>query len=218
MLDKLPLGTSDWLSCQLPWAMLDLLETLPRLATGRKMRLFACALWRRHPTYLTPERLEALSAAENHAEGLLSPSALARFRPLCMGIASGSGFTAARESLRAIGWPLFDFGSPVWNSDLSQREAHDRATGRLACDLLREIIGDPFYPVQLQPVWLAANDGVVLSLASHIKADRAYEEMPILADALEDAGCHDSRLLEHCRGPHLHVPGCWVLDLILRNP
>jgi hypothetical protein len=52
-------------------------------------------------------------------------------------------------------------------------------------------------------------------LAQAIDDERAFDRLPILADALEDAGCTDADLLNHCRGPGLHVMGCWVVDMLL---
>ena len=60
--------------------------------------------------------------------------------------------------------------------------------------------------------WLAS---LVLGLAQAIYDERAFDRLPILADALEDAGCTDAAILEHCRGPGPHVRGCWVVDLLL---
>jgi hypothetical protein len=52
-------------------------------------------------------------------------------------------------------------------------------------------------------------------IARAIYDGRAFERMPILADALEDAGCGDADILRHCREPGEHVRGCWVVDLLL---
>jgi hypothetical protein len=83
---------------------------------------------------------------------------------------------------------------------------------RLQCDSLRDIFGNPFRPVTLAPAWLTSN---VTALAQSIYTDRAFDRLPILADALEDAGCDNADILEHCRQPGEHVRGCWVVDLIL---
>jgi len=57
--------------------------------------------------------------------------------------------------------------------------------------------------------------GTVIKLAQAIYDDRAFDRLPILADALEEAGCTNIDILEHCRVPGPHVCGCWVVDLLL---
>jgi hypothetical protein len=78
--------------------------------------------------------------------------------------------------------------------------------------LLREIFGNPFRPVAINPAWLTTN---VTALAQAIYEERAFDCMPILGDALEDAGCNNALILEHCRSGREHVRGCWVVDLVL---
>jgi hypothetical protein len=80
--------------------------------------------------------------------------------------------------------------------------------------LVRDCFGNPFRPVTLDPSWLTST---VVSLAEGIYADRAFDRLPILADALQDAGCDNPEVLDHCRAPGPHVRGCWVVDLILGN-
>jgi hypothetical protein len=80
------------------------------------------------------------------------------------------------------------------------------------CHLLRDIFGNPFRPVCVDSAWLAST---VLSLATGIYQERAFDRMPILADALQDAGCDNEDILNHCRQPGEHVRGCWVVDLLL---
>lgn len=81
--------------------------------------------------------------------------------------------------------------------------------------LLHDIIGPlPFRTVTINPAWLAWNDGTVRRIAQAIYEDRVFDRMPILADALEDAGCADPVLLEHLRGPGQHVRGCFAVDLL----
>jgi hypothetical protein len=81
--------------------------------------------------------------------------------------------------------------------------------------LVREIFGNPFRVRQFDPAWRHAQGGAVLNIATAIYQERTWAEMPILADALEDAGCDDRVLLDHLHSPAPHVRGCWVLDLIL---
>jgi len=82
--------------------------------------------------------------------------------------------------------------------------------------LQRDIFGNPFRPARPPaPAVLAWNDGTVRRIAEGIYAERAFDRLPILADALLDAGCDDAELLDHCRSEGPHVRGCWALDLIL---
>jgi hypothetical protein len=100
----------------------------------------------------------------------------------------------------------------------ARRAAHQmaQAAERNACALLREIIPNPCRPVPvLDPAWLRWNDGTVPRLAQQMYDSRDFVAMPILADALEEAGCTSADILDHCRGPGPHVRGCWVVDLIL---
>ena len=81
--------------------------------------------------------------------------------------------------------------------------------------LLRDVFGNPFRAININPSLVAWNGGTVVKLAQAIYDDRAFDRLPILADALEDAGCDNADILAHCRGPGPHVRGCWVVDLIL---
>jgi hypothetical protein len=74
------------------------------------------------------------------------------------------------------------------------------------CELLRDIFGNPFCPVAIDPRWLTWNFGTVPAIARHVYEERAFHDRPILADAA---------ILDHCRGPGPHVRGCWVVDLLL---
>jgi hypothetical protein len=82
-------------------------------------------------------------------------------------------------------------------------------------NLLRDIFGNPFRPATLDPAWLRWNDDAIPKLAQAIYDERSFDRLPVLADALEDAGCTDAEILKHCRQPGPHVRGCWVVDLLL---
>jgi hypothetical protein len=87
---------------------------------------------------------------------------------------------------------------------------------RVQATLLRCIVGNPFSPLMaLDPTSLAWNDGTVGRIAESIYEERAFDRLPVLADALEEAGCTDADILAHCRQPGEHVRGCWVVDLLL---
>jgi hypothetical protein len=97
-----------------------------------------------------------------------------------------------------------------------QAKGRRRAEKQIQADLLRDIFGNPFRSrPAINQSWLAWGDGTVPKLARAIYDERRFEELPVLADALEEAGCTDSDILSHCRGPGPHVRGCWVIDLLL---
>jgi len=91
------------------------------------------------------------------------------------------------------------------------RRAYD-AESEVQCHLLRDIFGNLFRPGKLARTWLTAN---VAAISQMIYDDRHFSDLPILADALDDAGCHDADILAHCRQPGPHVRGCWVVDAVL---
>ncbi|TXT23690.1 MAG: hypothetical protein FD131_5181 [Rhodocyclaceae bacterium] len=94
-------------------------------------------------------------------------------------------------------------------------ESGTATEGRYQSDLVRDIFGNPFRPLTVNSAWLMPT---VVSLATAIYDDRAFDRLPILADALEDAGCTNADILNHCRQPGDHVRGCWVLTMILDKP
>jgi hypothetical protein len=82
-------------------------------------------------------------------------------------------------------------------------------------DLLRDLVGNPFRPSPLDSTVLTWNGGTVPRMAQAIYHDWAFDRLPILAAALEEAGCSEPTILAHCRSEGPHVRGCWVIDLLL---
>jgi hypothetical protein len=80
------------------------------------------------------------------------------------------------------------------------------------CGFIRDIFGNPFRPVAFSPAW---KTDTAVALARQMYDSRDFGAMPILADALQDAGCDSDDILSHCRGDGPHVRGCWVVDLVL---
>jgi hypothetical protein len=68
--------------------------------------------------------------------------------------------------------------------------------------------------VAVRPEWMEWSEGAIPKLAQSIRTEEAYDRLPLLADALERAGCNEPAIIGHLRigGPHLR--GCWVLDLL----
>jgi hypothetical protein len=96
-----------------------------------------------------------------------------------------------------------------------QAAAVRSAEERLQADLLRDIFGNPFrQPAAPEPAILAWNHRTVIRIAQEIYEDRAFDRLPVLADALLEAGCVDEELLAHCRSGRPHARGCWAVDLL----
>jgi len=87
---------------------------------------------------------------------------------------------------------------------------------RRQADLLRDIFGNPYSPITIDPAWLTWHGGVLVSMAQKMYDSRDFTDMPVLADALEEAGCTNPDILGHCRQQGaVHVRGCWVIDCLL---
>jgi hypothetical protein len=95
-------------------------------------------------------------------------------------------------------------------NQLSREAGHRERAMQLVT--LRCIFGNPFRPVVVDGSWRTTD---VVALAQAIYEERAFDRMPILADALEDAGCTFQQILNHCRQSGVHVRGCFAIDLIL---
>ena len=118
---------------------------------------------------------------------------------------------------------LFNFNLRDGAQTLAWYMVRDHPAG---CDLVREIAGNPFRPWKSIPEAMGGGlvqpDGATVfpsaaahAIAAGVAADQAFDRLPVLADALEDAGCDSEPLLTHLRGPGPHVRGCWALDAVL---
>jgi hypothetical protein len=232
---------AEWLGCTDPEAMLAFLAGQ---ASERKLRLFTCACCRRILHLLRDERCRtSIEIIEREADGVASErrstevleERVARVWDgyLIATEASGVMRTAAcRSPEKAAGNTVqsaaaalameiagpCSYATPDLVHHVAWHNAHQaglRSAGRELCRLLREVFGNPFRRPRLTAFWLAANDGLVPKLARGISDEGAFEQVPILGDALEDAGCDDVEILHHCHEPGEHVRGCWVVDLVL---
>jgi hypothetical protein len=212
----------EWLACADPALILAFLHGK---VSDRKLRLFACACFRRGCHFIRDARLnEALAALEAFVEHAKDKDR-ARARRLGQAIARNSSKSLTPPE-RMLGWEI------RWAADrildwvtilgLSAATAFARAAGEQfdtakaqernqQVALLHDIFLHPSRLKTFYPAWLTTN---VISLAQAIYEDRAFDRLPILGDALEDAGCPNAEMLEHCREAGEHVRGCWVVDLV----
>jgi hypothetical protein len=206
---KTPMTEAEWLVCEDPRRMLG---HVGRKLSQRKMLLFGAAIVRRHPEWLDLYGArDALVQVELYAEGQASE------RELVAELARLPQILGALPRLDAVAVSFVCDWLQRLDDRLSTRE-RERC---IQADLLRDIAGNPFRPVRLDPAWLEAGNGLAVRLARVALDERIGSEghldntrLAIVADALEDAGCGDGQVLSHLHGPGLHVRGCWVLDLL----
>jgi hypothetical protein len=168
----------------------------------RKLRLFAIACCRGREQLLDDERSrEGLRAARRFADEALGPDEVRAARREAEAAARDHPSPAAW----IVRWALDD------NPGMAAFQTARHAPAETQARLLHEFFGNPFRPVILNPVWLTPP---VLALARGIAEDGAFADLPLLADALEEAGCSDPDLLAHCRQGGEHLPGCWAVDLL----
>jgi hypothetical protein len=211
-----------WLTCE---EVPPLLAASEETISARKLRLFGCACCRRiwHLLHHGQYR-EAVLAAERFAEGLVSiaecesagdaAAQIADTSKVFVDSAAGcavswASSTGPRE-WNAATWSLASaMQSVVYHAALACEERVQEETRQ--CDLVRDIFGNPFRTLAFSPSW---RTDTAIALARQMYDSREFGAMPILADALQDAGCDNTDILAHCRDA-THVRGCWVVDLVL---
>jgi len=213
------------LGCEDPSPMLKHVESI-REASERKLRLFSvgcCRLLFRVVQVRSVSR-RAVEMAEAYADGLASAAEMAEVccyanstaEHACRDVAeSETGIVRADCTALNAAWAMAEYRThpPDHNALSPIFRAHVQAEQAFQCGYLRDIFGNPFRPVAFDPTWLTSD---VQLLARDIYSERAFDRMPILADALQEAGCTNEDILNHCRETSItHVRGCWVADLVL---
>jgi hypothetical protein len=222
----------EWLAASDPTPMLEFLR---ENASERKLRLSDCACgWHLEPWFPAPNVRKAIERAERYADGKLAKSTLRKW-DLKVCDSAEAVYQMANSDPKAwmashvvhlaclshdmphlrcgLSWlelgyqklffgPEADFFPPEWLQEAK----------RLALSSINDIFGNPFRPITIEPNCLTST---VLAIAKGIYDEKAFDRMPILADALQDAGCENEDILNHCRGEGVHVRGCWLVDLIL---
>jgi hypothetical protein len=120
----------------------------------------------------------------------------------------------ARDAALEVAWDARRLRSGLDASELAFEETYD-AEQMAQCRLLRDLFPNPSCKVIIDASWLLWNDGIVRSIAKVVYKEQAFDRLPILADALEEAGCANVDILSHCRNKGPHVKGCWVVDRLL---
>lgn len=214
---------AEWLECKKPVEMLKFLEDVGK-ASERKLRLFAVASCRRNWASITDERsCEAVEIAERFADGQATQSQLASACENAHAVAFNAdgvlvGLDAVWASFgpRMAAWTAVsrkaELLNPGWMWAAYPPPSRRPASLERPGFALNDIFGNPFRPVTIDPRWQSST---VIDLATVIYEERSFNLMPILADALMDAGCDSEEIIAHCRSEGPHVRGCWVVDLLL---
>lgn len=216
----------EWLTGSKPRPYLD----HPACESARKRRLLACAVCRqllpvmRHRVFAS-----AVEVSELYADGLTDARALEGAHRAMGRVPRKQWYDPRLEPWQDI--LLLRFDDLLQVEDFSIRLIIEsgcnnleglkrmpgefdlpRIGGGIVCDLLRDVFGNPFRPAAFSPSW---RTDTAVSLARTMYESREFSAMPILADALQDAGCTNDDILAHCRAEQAHVRGCWVIDLVL---
>jgi hypothetical protein len=226
----------EWLTCNDSQKMLEFLRDR---ASDRKLRLFACACCRGMWDLLHDKRSrKAVECSELFADGKIDKEQLSAARKEAEEV-------WWRRALRNLGAPPDEERKDAYAAEavMHAASATGRATKlflkmELAasaslsaelpeqglpssqrklqrCHLVRELFGNPFLPITVEPALLVWNGGSIPKLAKAVYDERDFDRLPNLADALAEAGYTDPDILSHLRGPGPHVRGCWAVDLIL---
>ena len=206
------------------FAVLDpepMLEFLRGKGSDRKLRLFAAACCRGVWHLIgSAQGRNAVEVAERVADGGVSNKERRNVqREANHGLASFALFADVSRAVEMVRIHVaisvarpheFTFSEGAthheWAADFSIQNPAQSA-------FLRDIFGNPFRPVVFNPAW---RTDTAVSLARQMYEAREFGAMPILADALQDAGCEYTDVLNHCRDSSAtHVRGCWVVDLVL---
>lgn len=119
----------------------------------------------------------------------------------CLELAQDWAEAAADSTSESTpGWVRGLWVSAIDPASAARQAADYKPRHPLAVHFVREVFGNPFCPVAVDPAWLAWQGGTIPRLAQAIYDDRAFDRLPILADALEEAGCTEEEVLRHCRG------------------
>jgi hypothetical protein len=190
---------ADWLTATDPSVMLKFLQTC---GSCRKVILFSCACVRRSSDCTTGSLRSLIRSnlgfAERYADGMVPVTELRkRFTTI--------GTRGKKHALPEKPWDWAEC-----HADTEDQNSNVPCLVRIT--FLHDIFGNPFRPVTINPSWLTST---VLALANQMYDSRDFSAMPILADALQEAGCDNQDILNHCRQPGEHVRGCFLVDLLL---
>jgi hypothetical protein len=229
---------AEWLECDDPEKMLAHLQRKKLKPSDRKLRLFACACIRRVWNQLTdPRSLRAVEVAERYADLQAKAKDLdSAYYAACdasdeataaieqmdatqatlevydrASVVDAAAFAAARDIVDGVIVLVRTLSHTLLNKP-TNLPANTVSELKVQARLLRCIFGNPFRPVNFAA---SCRTPPMKAFAQGIYDERAFDRLPVLADALEEAGCTNPDILTHCRQRGEHARGCWAVDLLL---
>jgi hypothetical protein len=234
---------TDWLSSESPAKLFQFVRTK---LSARKLQLLSCGCARLVWDVLTLHQREVVATVERYADGMIpateyDPIVEQATRTLTTTYHTEQGPDLPHDqalsrvihalvctpvdegAYAAMDWVVTSF---TRRPATTERMATAQQARRGVCEVIREVVGNPFLERIIPgPEWVQSGGAVTpwmlrvgetaRALAQSIQAHQAFDRMPILADAMEDDGCTDYDLLAHLRENRTHVRGCWALDLVL---
>lgn len=202
-----------------------MLRQVAAITSPRKLRLFMCGLLRAaDPGWNRLPHRAVIELAEQAADGGATMSALRKARSAIRGKDRpvDAGMRTGWTGIDFLTWCLANpdvragltkfHGAAGWAFEDSQSLLQSDNSNHAYNNMIREVFANPFRPSAADPRWLTPTP---VCLAHDLYQERAFKRLPILADALEEAGCTNVDILSHCRSEGPHVRGCWAVDLIL---
>lgn len=221
--------TQTYHAQRMVWELRNIGKVTRTKAGKRQLRLLACGCCRIVWELLTDPRLrEGVEVAERFAEANASKEELQAAYDNIWGLTASTSNYGKGDVRKTVAADMAihathknAYASAFYMTATIMPLAGCSAGGKqgepILCDLVRCVFGNPFCPVCVDPSWHTWNHGTIPRLAETIYRNRSFEDLPILADALEDAGCTEAQILEHCRQQSIHVRGCHVVDLLMEN-
>lgn len=213
---------AQWHRCTRLDRMLQHLQA-NAIVSARRLRLFACACCRRVGPLLDEPGRRAIQAAESFADGRATPAELekehaAANRWYARSADNPRGIALSRAVLLTTApGAFFDNRLVVEMAALTARAAGQRTEPKAQRKLLADLFGNPFRPASFNSEWRTWQGSTVVKLTQVIYNECRFEGLPVVADALEEAGCTSAAMLGHCRSGGEHARGCWLVDAVLGN-
>lgn len=212
------MNEQEWLAATDPAPMLEFLRGK---ASERKLRLLGVAIARASWDRLQDERSRrAIEVAEQLADGVVMNASTLEAVVDAAWDVRDEMWDAGPETCDDRLWHAEAAGMTAtvhrWSSEFNRPGPPDDYPFRIHspthCELVREVFGNPFRAAAFDSTWRTE---AAVAIARGMYETRSFDAAPVLADALEDAGCSDARVLGHLRGGGPHVRGCWCVDGVL---